>query len=206
MKIITKPLVALFLLSLTIGANAQNFVEGTHYEVINTAKSLRTESDKYEIVEYFSFSCPGCYGIEPSIKAVLKSLPDVNVRRVHMPFGGRAAKNSQKVFALLETLDAGKHKDAVFVRIHRDQNPFDSDKEIVQFFESLGYEAKKIESALSSFSLDMLIRTMNNEAKKMRISSVPTIIIDGKYQVIVRQVNTGADLVALTRFLRDKVE
>ena len=197
MKIILKSLIVSATLVMAQIAHSQNFVEGTHYSEINGAK----ESDTQEVVEYFSFSCPGCYFVEPHIQTLKKNLPLLKVRRVHMPFGGPKAKLSQKAFVTMKTLKAEQHSDAIFSRIHIKKNLFDSDQEIVEFFVSLGYQQKKVAQALNSFTADTLLRTMRQEAIKMQIDSVPTIIVNGRYKINTRLVGSETDLSALIEFL-----
>lgn len=182
---------------------SQGFSEGTHYSIVEKPRSIGASESQGPptMVEYFSFSCPGCYAIEPSIKALLKDLPSIKLERVHMPFGGQKAKLSQKVFALMELLGAAEHKDAIFNRIHVKRNDFSSDDEIIGYFEELGYEKTKVQQTLGSFSADTLIRKMNKEAVKQKITSVPTLIVNGQYQVNIRALATTGNLSSLVRYL-----
>jgi thiol:disulfide interchange protein DsbA len=125
--------IALFCLAsrLSNQALAQDFIEGTHYSIIELAKQ---SSNSKEAVEYFSFSCPGCFAMENYIRPLHKALPSKEVRRVHMPFGGRNAKLSQKAFVLMELLDATQHHQDVFNRIHLQKKTFNDEQEIVTFF------------------------------------------------------------------------
>lgn len=182
---------------------SQSFVEGTHYSRIKQDAKVRTNSskDRNEVVEYFSFSCPGCYAIEPTIKALVETRPNLTLRQVHMPFGGAKAKFSQKAFVLMTLLNAQEHRDSIFHRIHVKRNTFDSEDEIIDFFQSLGFERSQLETVLSSFAADTMVRKMNQEAVTNQIRSVPTIIVNNTYQVNVRAVNTKTDLAALVKYL-----
>ncbi len=190
-------------------ASAQTFQEGVHYTVLNNdvddANTLTHNGAVTPVVvEYFSFSCPGCAAVEPSMRILEKSEPKVDVQRVHMPFGGAKAKYSQKAFALMQLLDAGVVKDKIFTRIHRQRNTFDSDDEIIEFFTEQGYEQSKVAQTLASFSADTLIRKMNKEAARNKIKSVPTIIVNGKYQVSVRQLSDATTLTKIVNFLSNR--
>lgn len=177
--------------------SAQSFEEGTHYSVIEADSASKIP----EVVEYFSFSCPGCYAIEPHISTLLKTRPVNKVRRVHMPFGGRKAKLAQKVFVLMKLLDGSKYKDAIFARIHSARNAFDNEEEIIDYFERLGYERIIVAQTLRSFSADTMVRKMNQLGIKNQIRIVPTIIVNGKYKVNIRAINSEKYLAALVQFL-----
>ena len=178
-------------------AYSQSFEEGTHYSKIKSVENVSSN----EVVEYFSFSCPGCYAIEPHIQAVEQKLPQVQLRRVHMPFGGPKAKFSQKAFVLLELFGAERHSDAIFSRIHLKRNLFDNDAEVIDFFVSLGYQQEKVSQALHSFSADTLLRKMTAEAIKMKINEVPTIIVNNQYKLNTRLIRSADDLTALIEYL-----
>ena len=154
-----------------------------------------------QVVEYFSFSCPGCYAMESSVVNLEKVIKGLELSRVHMPFGGQHAKYSQKVFALMELLDAHQHKDAVFRRIHVSRNPFNSNDEIVGFYSDLGFEKAKVEAMLASFSADSLIRKMNKDAVKYKVKTVPTIIVNDKYEVNIRALPQTNSLLGIVQYL-----
>lgn len=181
-------------------ALSQSFEEGKHYTVLEQSNSV-SEPLKNDVVEYFSFSCPGCFALEPSIMALVNQQPSLNVRRVHMPFGGRNAKFSQKAFVLMELLNAQKHKDAIFTRIHVQRDLFDSDADIIGFFQNLGYERELLTQTMGSFTADTLIRKMNKEGSKKKIKSVPTIVVNGKYMVNIRSLRSSNQLPALVNYL-----
>jgi thiol:disulfide interchange protein DsbA len=177
---------------------AQHFVEGTHYSIV---ESINQEVDSNETIEYFSFSCPGCYVMEAHIQTLEHALPSLNLRRVHLPFGGRKAKVSQQAFVLMALLDADQYYQDVFDRIHLDKKGFNNQQELVTFFQELGYSKLEVTNALNSFSADSMLRKMNNEAKNNKIESVPTIIVNGKYQVNVQAVFSGVNLAELIQHL-----
>lgn len=199
MKILFKPLIVLVNLLLVQSALAEGFVEGTHFTIIKDTQV----SESREIVEYFSFSCPGCNAIEPYVKALKQDLPSVRLRRVHVPFGGQRAKLSQRAFVLAKLLNAETHYEAIFNRIHQKRNVFNDEAELSQFFQDLGYDRITVENAMKSFSADHQIRKMNSETKKKGISSIPEIRVNGKYRVDTGAVYSGTDLAKLIEFLND---
>ena len=185
-------------LMLTHQALSQSFIEGTHYSIVESSKP---PSKNKETVEYFSFSCPGCFAMEAHIGPLKAALPSLTLRRVHLPFGGRNAKLSQKAFVLIELLNANQHHQDVFNRIHLQNKAFNDEPELIAFFQTLGYDELEITKALNSFSADTLVRKMNNEAINYKVRTVPTIIVNGKYRVDVNAVFSGTDLTALIKYL-----
>jgi len=179
-------------------AVAQHFIEGTHY---SNVKGTSRAANSNETIEYFSFSCPGCYVMETHIQTLEHALPSLNLRRVHLPFGGRKAKISQKAFVLMELLNAKQYYQDVFNYIHLDNGAFNNEQELVTFFQGLGYKKLDITNTLSSFSANTMLRKMNNEAIRNKIASVPTIIVNGKYQVNSQAIFSGVNLAELIQYL-----
>jgi len=195
-------LITLFCAVLSFASMGQNYIEGQHYSVVAiNADKPAGKSEHPSVVEYFSFSCPGCYAMESSVVNLEKVFNGLQLHRVHMPFGGQNAKYSQKVFVLMELLGAEQHKDAIFRRIHVSRNPFNSNDEIVSFFSELGYPEDKASSLLSSFSADSMIRKMNKDAVKYKIKSVPTIIVNDKYEVNIRALPQTNSLLGIVQYL-----
>lgn len=202
-KILIRGVSIVLILIVSMTAQSQGYDEGVHYTIIDQHQGglQKRGAGDNEVVEYFSFSCAGCYSFESSISALLRTQPSTNFRRVHMPFGGPKAKFSQKAFALIVLLNATKHKDTIFNRIHVERNLFDSDKEIIGFFQKLGYERTLIDQTMQSFTADALIRKMNKEASKLKISSVPSVIVNGKYMINVRSLESTQDLALVVSYL-----
>lgn len=176
-------------------ANAQSFVEGQHYTVLESPIS----AEPNELIEFFSFSCPGCYAIEPSLQRLVENQPGLNLRRVHAPFGGKNAKYAQKAFVIMALLGEDNRKQLIFDRIHQQRNTFDSDQELIAYFTEFGHTESAVAGNLHSFSADAMIRKMNKELINNKITAVPTLIWAGKYQINLQAL---ADLSALNELVR----
>ncbi|GHA01038.1 thiol:disulfide interchange protein [Arenicella chitinivorans] len=194
---ILRVLGCLMLLSYGAAAHSQVFVEGQHYSVLKSP--IKAES--YELTEFFSFSCPGCYAIEPSLERLVENKPGLTLRRVHAPFGGRNAKHAQKAFVLMVLLGEERNKQVIFDRIHLKRDSFDSDLEVVRYFKELGYAESDVASSLRSFSADAMIRKMNKEVINNQITSVPTLIWAGKYQINLQALAGQSALTELLGYL-----
>ena len=198
MSVVLKLVVLSAIILLCPLAHSQSFVEGTHYSIVDGANQPGSAK---EIVEYFSYSCPGCNALEPHIKALQQQLPTLSLRRVHLPFGGRKADISQEAFVLMKLLSATQHHQKVFDRIHVQQNVFNNQQELIDFFVNLDYDELRVKQALNSFAADTMLRKMNQEANKQGILLVPTIIVNRKYQVNLKAVYSGTSLAALLEYL-----
>ena len=62
-------------------------VEGTHYTKLAQPVAVSTPSGKIEVIEFFSYGCPHCFALEPTLETWAKQLPpDVVFKRVPVGF------------------------------------------------------------------------------------------------------------------------
>ena len=92
--------------TLAPAANAAGVaIAGQTYAPLNTP-SLQTVGGKIEVLEFFSYGCPHCFALEPTIGPWIKRLaPDVYFRQ--LPFGYIGPVEHQKLFYALEELGQG---------------------------------------------------------------------------------------------------
>lgn len=201
-----KTLIVAALLLLSQFSYSQDFQEGRDYSTLEGQGAAESPG----VVEYFSFSCPGCFAMEPYIKALDEKLAlsafSSKVRRVHTPFGGQKATLSQKAFALLSVLDAEQHHYAIFKRVQVERNVFNDESELIDYFQTLGYQRTLIEGALTSFTLDSLLRKMDSESKKLKIMTVPSLVVNGRFQINIKMIKSHQDLQTLVQYLLDLSE
>lgn len=204
MKKLTSLLFALALLPLA--ACAQQFKEGTHYTVLAKAATA-----KPEVKEFFSFYCPHCYAFEPIVDKIKKDLPaGAEFKKSHVDFMPRnnkdVAQGLGKSLAALELLkaeDAGIA--AIFSHLHKDKKRFSSMAEVRDILVSkAGVEPAKYDSAYNSFMASGRANQMQSEQKSFNIRSVPTFIVNGKYQIELGSVKSEEEYVELVKFLLAK--
>jgi len=201
MKKIFVLLVGLFLLPLN--ANAMDFKEGTHYEVLNHAAS-----ETPEVLEFFSFYCPHCYQFEPLIGLLKKELPDnVKIKKNHVNFLGQnmGPKVTQAYAAATILKIEDKITPIIFDEIHVQRKAIRSEQDIMNLFVKAGVSEKEAESAYQSFPANGIASQMRRNTEQYKITGVPTLIVNGKYKVIVSSIKTAKEFTDLIQFLTKKV-
>ncbi|EWH08914.1 thiol:disulfide interchange protein DsbA [Catenovulum agarivorans DS-2] len=204
MKKLTSLLFALVLFPLA--ACAEQFKEGTHYTVLAKAATAQPE-----VKEFFSFYCPHCYSFEPIVAKIKQDLPaDASFKKSHVDFMPRnnkpVAQGLGKSLAALELLkaeDAGVA--AIFNHLHKDKKRFASMAEVRDVVvNKAGVEPTKYDSAYNSFMAAGRANQMQTEQRSFNIRSVPTFIVNGKYQIELGSVKSEEEYVALVKFLLNK--
>jgi thiol:disulfide interchange protein DsbA len=182
------------LLAFSISACAENYTEGKQY-----TKVSETTSSKAEVREYFSFYCPHCFRFEPFMETVKKNLPsNVKFERNHVDFLRAASPKIQgmlsKAIVVAEQLGMDKKLiNAVFKYIHVQRAVITSEKDIRNIFVLNGADGEKFDKLMKSFSVNSQAKSMKKHqdtmSKSGALSQVPTIIINGKYRINVRELD-----------------
>ncbi len=163
-----------------LGAQA-NFVEGTHYEVID--KPVKTVTgDKIEVRELFWYYCPHCFNVEPVLEDWVSKLPD-NTQFVRQPavFSDRWVNGAIFYYVLEQLGEVKRLHSELFDAIHIHQNRFIDQEDFVDWLASHGVDKAKANAAFKSFSVNVKVSKSKLNTVKYQTTGVPVLIIDGKY-------------------------
>ncbi|WP_299082086.1 thiol:disulfide interchange protein DsbA/DsbL [uncultured Paraglaciecola sp.] len=181
--------------------------EGTHYTVISD-----TATDKKEVLEFFSFWCPHCFRFEPIVKDIKSELADdVQFKKVHVNFMGftSAAIQDDATKAMMIGRELKRDTElnkAIFNYIHVSRSSLAGIKDLKNIFVVNGVEAAEFDKMMKSFGVNSRLK-MNNKAiqqYRKHVRSVPTFIVNGKFQATFTRDMNQADMVDLIVFLSNK--
>jgi thiol:disulfide interchange protein DsbA len=184
---------------------AAPFQEGKHYTRLPTAQPTSSPPEQIEVAETFMYSCPHCAAFEPQIRTWLQNKP-ANVSFVRLPvnFNPVAALHMRAYYAA-ETLGVlEKVHQPFFDEIHVKKNQLADVEALTKFFVSQGVDRKAFEDAMSSFAIDTKMRKAETLVRRYQVSSVPTIIVNGKYRTDVGMAGGYDQVFALIEFLVQK--
>ena len=178
--------------------SAEPLQKGLHYDVIEPAQPTDVPG-KIEVIEFFSYGCPHCYHLEPTINPWIKKLPkDVNFYRVPLAGGGWAA--TAKLFYTLDALgiEDKMHSD-VFTSIHADKSLNSNDEAaMAPWAAKKGLDEKKFGDIYKSFAINAKVQRALQMAASHKVTGVPAIVVDGRYLVLSNTIQNYDDLLALT--------
>jgi thiol:disulfide interchange protein DsbA len=191
----------LFLLLTSFHSLAQSkWQENTHYKVIAEKASARPV-----VQEVFSYWCPACNAFESIVPQIKRALPaDVPFKKVHVNFNGSTSKETQNdataVMLAAKALktDAQFNK-ALFNAIHQQRKRIASKDDILAIYATTGADLAKLEKMMTSFGIRSQIAKNDKIARGVR--SVPTIIVNEKYQAIFTRDMTPDQSVELISWL-----
>ena len=159
------------------------FEEGKDYVRLSTPVSPATP-DKPEVVEFFSYTCPHCYDLEPTARQWLKRKPEnVTFTRIAVAFGANWEPSARAYYAA-ETLGVlDKLHQPLFDAIHREKRKLGSEDELAAFFAEHGVAPEAFRKAYSSFQTETQLRRGNQLAQRYGVHGVPAVIVNGQYDV-----------------------
>ena len=188
-----------------LASNPKNFINGTHYSSLAGQQALVGSGEKIEIVEFFSYGCPACFGAESSMHAYAELLPeDVEFIRVPVSFNPQyevLARGYYSAKALGASEDAHI---ALFDAIHVKRQNMYSTAALANFYSAYGVDKATFKKTVKSFSVNALVQRDKNLAQSFQVSGVPAVVVNGKYLTGGRKAGTMEAWMQILDFLADK--
>jgi protein dithiol oxidoreductase (disulfide-forming) len=180
-------------LSLAAGAvSAQT--AGKDYELLKPAQP--TESgNKVEVIEFFSYACPHCQSLRPSLGGWLKRKPaDVEFRRVPAVFQESWLPFARIYYTLeaMGLLDKLHHD--VFAAIHNQKIKLQEPKALSDWIASKGVDRQKFMDTYNSFGVQSLTKRAAETTRRYNIPFTPALVIDGRYLTGPSMTSSGSSV------------
>jgi len=181
------------------------WVAGTNYKVLSPAQPTDAAPGKVEVIEFFWYGCPHCNVLDPYIENWRKlKAPYIEFVRVPVMWGDVHRAHARLFYTLqaLGKLDELHAK--VFARIHTDRDPLYAPSDNagtlryqLAFATANGISDADFNSAYNSFAVQTNLQKADDLARRDRIESVPTIVINGKYVTDVGMAQGPDNLIQL---------
>jgi len=162
--------------------NPNNFVSDTHYDEFGSRQERVTQSDKIEVVEFFSYGCGHCFNAEPYMHAYEKQVADdVEFLRVPVSFNP-FFEHLARAFYAAKGLDASEEAHiAMFDAIHIKRQDFRTVEAVADFYAEYGVNKEQFIKAFNSFSVNAQLKRDKQLSQAYQVTGVPTVIVNGAY-------------------------
>jgi len=185
-------------------ARTWQFKEGQHYTRMVPTQRTVGGADKIEVAEVFMYSCPHCFDLEGFVNQ-WEETKDPGVRLVRIPaiFNQLAQMHAQLYYTELFLAQSGKLKDQaafrnmVFEEFHRKGNRLTSETAIQRLFTRAGVSEDDFKRTWSSFEVNQAMRVAQDLARRYNVTSVPMIVVNGKYRTDAGQAGSYPKLIEL---------
>ncbi len=159
-----------------------DFVEGEHYQLIENPRRIR--SDKIEVIEFFSYACVHCYNFDPDLEDWVEEQGD-KIEFVRMPV---VSSDTWRILArnyyAMEKLGITDQYHMPFFReIHEARQNINNPARLESYFDGVGVDVDEYNQAYGSADVTSQINRADQMARRLRVASVPTVVIQGKYLV-----------------------
>ena len=199
-----KNLLILFFVAITSFSVVSFSAEGSQ-KYVQISNQKQTESDKIIIYEFFWYGCPHCYNIEPTINQIEDNLKkDTILIKVPVALRNTWEIHAKAYYALQQMkLDDDLHE-KIFAEIHVNANRLDTEEKLINFLNDEGHDSQKFSKILNSFGTEIRVKKASRLANQYQITSVPTLIINGKYRTSGSYVSSYEELYDVVQLLVDK--
>ena len=172
-------------------ASASAQVVGKDFQPITPPQPTQS-GNKVEVIEFFSYACPHCESLQPSLTAWLKRKPaDVDFRRVPAVF-----QDSWLPFArLYYTVEAmglvEQLHHEIFTAIHKQKVRLQDPKVVSDWVATKGVDKQKFMDTYNSFSVQSLTQRAPDVTRRYNVPFTPALVVDGRYLTGPSMTSTG---------------
>jgi protein dithiol oxidoreductase (disulfide-forming) len=181
--------------------------EGVNYTRLVPAQPTAVPAGQVEVLEFFWYACPHCYGIDSLVEAWKKTKPAyISFSRVHVMWN-EDHRSLARLYYTLENL--GKLDQVhgeVFKEIHVKGNPLvasnptnEAETERIQtaFVGKFGISENDFKKAYHSFAVDTALQRADELVQRYRVDGVPRFVVNGKFIADVGTAGSPERLISL---------
>ena len=185
-------------------ADTEPFQEDVQYSRIKNPQPT-SEPTKIEVLEIFWYGCSHCFHLEPDVAKWLKRKPD-DVNFVRFPaIPSDRWEWFAKVFYTAELLGVLEDiHNPLFAAIHDEKQTLNDPDSMAAFFAIHGVPKEKFISTLNSFTVMTKVSRARQLTLLYGITSVPMLIVNGKYRTTGGMAGTGEKMFAVVDYLIEK--
>ena len=143
--------------------------------------------DSIQVIEFFSYECPACERIDPTMEELRESLPDtVEFRRVHVTFSPRQRLLARAHIALSHHKAVQRNHERIFRAIHDRNKRFMTAESIGDFVDGFGIEKDTLVSTMSGSRVEGIMRKNRSLVEEVDVFSIPALLVGGRYVMNTR--------------------
>lgn len=201
-----KKAILFLLMTLLSPLTHADFKESRDYVRLFPSQPVST-GQRIEVREFFWYSCPHCFHLEPVLNEWLKHKP-ADVEFVRTPAVLRQSWEPQaRAYYAFEALGVAKRlHDPFFDAIHVRHRDLSDEEQMAAWAARHGVSAQAFRSAYHSFAVDTRIRNAKALEQAEGINAVPTLVVEGRYLTNVGMAGGRKRMMRLLDFLVQKAK
>jgi thiol:disulfide interchange protein DsbA len=176
---------------LVLAGAASAQAPGKDFELIKPPQPTGDPS-RVEVIEFFSYACPHCSSLQPSLAAWLKRKPaDVEFRRIPAVFQDGWLPFARLYYTLEAMGLVDKLHHDVFAAIHNQKVRLQEPKVLFDWVASKGVDRQKFADTYNSFGVQSLTQRAVETTRRYNVPFTPALVIDGRYLTGPSMTSTG---------------
>lgn len=181
-------LIAAAAIALGLAHTANAATEGKDYEVLPQSIP-QLQENKIEVLEFFGYFCPHCENFEPHLQRLSKSFAgDTYLRTEHVVWDEGRDFGLARLAAAVNSAKAGKQANTLIFHAFQKGgvalNQAETAREWLKA--QTAFNGKKVLAAYDSFGNQAQAQKMADLTRTHNITGTPTLIVGGKYKVILQ--------------------
>jgi protein dithiol oxidoreductase (disulfide-forming) len=211
-------LAVVVLLAAGPGHAAQTWTENVNYVHLRPEQRTSVAPGKVEVMEVFSYACPACNNFQPVMDKLRRSLPP-NAQLVYLPAAFHPEEDwamFQRAFFAAQALGiVDKTHQGIFDAVwksgqlavvdpdsHRLKSHLPTIADAAAVYARLaGIKAEDFVAAGNSFAVDVKARGADAQILAMEIPGTPSIVVNGRYRIVMDSVPQADQLIELVKYL-----
>jgi thiol:disulfide interchange protein DsbA len=159
------------------------FVEGTHYKVIDGAPPVPMNGP-IRVTEFFSYGCVHCRNFDSIVSDWSNNLPkDVSFDRSPVSFSPTFVLFGETYYTLLSTNALEQNHERIFKAIHDNGKQFLSAAMVADFVNDHGITRDAFLAALDSPATTRSMAEATKRERASRINGVPAVTVADHYMI-----------------------
>ena len=173
-------LISLFIIFFSLSISSE-YRLGVDYRLVDNPLPVKKDG-VVEVSETFWYGCNACYQFDPVVNSwASRQGADVRLTKMPVTWGGIHQLHASLYYTIEALkLDPSTHA-AVFVTIHKEGNFLQNPKAIEDFLKKFGVAPEVSKQYMNSFTVKQMVNRGIKHARQLKVSSVPMMIVDGKY-------------------------
>ena len=173
-------LISLFIIFFSLSISSE-YRLGVDYRLVDNPLPVKRDG-VVEVSETFWYGCNACYQFDPVVNSwASRQGTDVRLTKMPVTWGGIHQLHASLYYTIEALkLDPSTHA-AVFVTIHKEGNFLQNPKAIEDFLKKFGVAPEVSKQYMNSFTVKQMVNRGIKHARQLKVSSVPMMIVDGKY-------------------------
>lgn len=177
---------------------SERFELGRHYDRLSPTQPTSSGPDQIEVAEIFWYGCPHCYTFDPYLESWKEDLdPDVSFVRVPAVWNVLLQLHARAYYTAEVLGITDEIHTPIFREIHVNGNLLNSEQALQGFFEQFGVSEEDFTGAFNSFAVHTRLQRADELSRRYRVSSVPMVIVNGKYSASAQSAGDYPTLMEL---------